>query len=115
MTTKADLLEKIRKIYGQDIEICYAYELDKEVDEEHYIERYKKLIKDDVYLIFQISFPKIDEPYALIFNFDHYNYKDNKQIIINPHKLLDSLSQETDKLNYVINFAQDTILKAIKG
>lgn len=115
MTTKADFLEKVRKIYGQDIEICYPYDLDKEVDEEHYIERYKKLIKNDIYLIFQITFPKIDEPYALNFDFSYYNYEDNKQIIINPYKILDTLSQEADKLNCVINFAQDTILKAIKG
>lgn len=115
MTTKADFLEKIRKIYGNDIEIKYAYDMDKEIDEKNYLERYKKQIKDNIYLIFQINANNIDDPYAISFEIDSYDKEYNKNVIINTQKLLNTLSNETDKLDCVINFAQDTILKAIKG
>lgn len=115
MTTKADFLEIVRKIYGNDIEINCPYDVDKEIDENNYLERYKKQITDNVYLMFQINAKRIDDPYALSFEIDSFDKEYNKKIIINPQKLLNTLSDKTDKLNCVINFAQDTILKAIKG
>lgn len=115
MITKADFLEKIRKIYGNDIEINCPYDMDNEIDKKSYLERYKKQITDNIKLVFQINANRIDEPYALYFEIDSYDKEYNKNIIMDPQKLLNTLSDKTDKLNCVINFAQDTILKAIKG
>lgn len=115
MTTKADFLEIIRKIYGNDIEINCPYDMDKEIDENYYLESYKKQITDNVYLVFQINAKRINDPYALRFEIDSFDEEYNKNVIMDPQKLLNTLSDKTDKLNCVINFAQDTILKAIKG
>ena len=82
MTTKTDFLEKVCKIYGNDIKINYAYDMDEEIDEKCYIERYKKQIKDNIYLVFQINAKRIDEPYALSFEIDSYDNKYNKNVII---------------------------------
>lgn len=119
--TNKDFLKKVQKIYGKDITFEGEYfttNLDDEILENE-ANTFKKQITENVFLIFQLNYNEPWQPYAMKINYtglDRYAF--NSDIIINPDKLfrLDNIININNEKNQaIINFAQETILKAIKG
>lgn len=119
--TNKDFLKKVQDIYGKDITFegrYYITNLDDEIMETE-ANTFKKQITKDVFLIFQLNYNEPWQPYAMKIEYtgsDKYAF--NSDIIINPDKLfkLDDITNINNEKNQaIINFAQETILKAIKG
>lgn len=119
--TNKDFLIKVQNIYGKDITFegnYYATNLDDEILENE-ANTFKKQITEKVFLIFQLNYNEPWQPYAMKIEYtglDRYAF--NSDIIINPNKLfkVDNINNiDNEKNQAIINFAQETILKAIKG
>ena len=120
--TNKDFLKKVQSIYGKDITFegnYYATNLDDEILENE-ANTFKKQLTEKVYLIFQLNYNEPWQPYAMKIEYTGLDkYAFNSDIIINPNKLfkLDTniTNINNEKNQAIINFAQETILKAIKG
>ena len=114
-----DELVSGRKIAVNNEGNYYATNLDDEILENE-ANTFKKQLTEKVYLIFQLNYNEPWQPYAMKIEYTGLDkYAFNSDIIINPNKLfkLDTniTNINNEKNQAIINFAQETILKAIKG
>jgi hypothetical protein len=119
--TNEDFLKKVQKIYGKDVTFegnYYATNLDDEILENE-ANTFKKQITENVFLVFQLNYNEPELPYAMKIDYTGLGrYAFNKDIIINPDKFFNInnvTNINNEKNQAIINFAQETILKAIKG
>lgn len=115
MLKRTEFMRKIKQIYG-NVEMIsdpeYTNGDECFVKDETYAV-FKKLLNDKLKLSFQINTSKIEEPYALsLYIGDSAYSKENLEFVKNPEKFM---NVDVEDKQSIVDFAQDTILKAIRG
>lgn len=108
-------MRKIKQIYG-NVRLISALEyLDNEeifVKEESYAV-FEKQLNEQLKLSFQINISRIEKPYGMALYIGNSAYdNENLEFIKNPEKFM---NVNVENKQPIIDFAQDTILKAIRG
>lgn len=115
MLKRTEFIHKIKQIYGK-VEMISAPEYMDE--EENFIKDgsyavFKKQLNNQLKLSFQINTNKIEEPYGMsLYIGDSAYSKGNLEFVKNPEKFMNI---DVEDKQPIVDFAQDTILKAIRG
>ena len=115
MLKRTEFMRKIKQIYG-NVEMTSAPEyLD---NEENFVKDgsyavFRKQLNEQLKLSFQINTSRLEEPYGLSLYIGDSAYgKDNLDFVKNPEKFMNINVEDKQP---IVDFAQDTILKAIRG
>ena len=115
MLKRSEFIRKVKQIYGK-VEMTsapeYIDEKENFVKEESYAV-FKKQLNDQLKLSFQINTSRIEEPYGMSLYIGDSAYgKGNLEFVKNPEKFM---NMDFEDKQPIVDFAQDTILKAIRG
>jgi hypothetical protein len=108
-------MRKIKQIYGNVNMISAPDYMD---DEENFVKNdsyavFEKQLNSQLKLSFQINTSRIEQPYGMsLYIGDSAYSKDNLDFVKNPEKYMDVNVEDKQP---IVDFAQDTILKAIRG
>lgn len=115
MLKRTEFIRKVKQTYG-NVEMISAPEYTD--DEENFVKDgsyavFKKQLNTQLKLSFQININKIEEPYGMSLYIGDSAYgKGNLEFVKNPEKFM---NVDVEDKQPIVDFAQDTILKAIRG
>ena len=115
MLKRTEFMRKIKQTYG-NVEMTSAPEYMD--NEENFVKDgsyavFKKQLNDQLKLSFQINTNRLEQPYGLsIYIGDSAYGKGNLEFVKNPEKFM---NVDVEDKQPIVDFAQDTILKAIRG
>ena len=112
---RSDFIQKIKQLYG-DVKLISAPEYineDETILKDNTYAVFQKQLNDQLKLSFQISTRNLEAPYGLsLYIADNAFVKENFDFVQNPAKYMNVYVEDKQP---IINFAQETILKAIRG